>query len=291
MHEKSWLGQNEKTIDTLIFDLDGTLYQDLTFYKTYLHFLLAGTTLHSWEAVLVAFAESVFHGEKLQMNHFYRSHLLPTMSPDEYFQALENTLADSEEEAIYLGDAWAVLSLLGETLGLLENGRGEEVFRKTRAAMPLGEPDIHLQKALIEANTCFQTVLLSNSYETTASNFLSRLGLDGLFQHVIYDAKKPKQLIEHVEHVLPGFLRRPQSVMTIGDHAWNDLEPLRQKGCLTVWMNPYPNIAEPTYDIKLQSTSELASFLIGLADENRDIESISRLSRGLSAATHQHKNH
>ncbi len=265
--------QTCKQVQTLVFDLDGTLYQDLTFYKTYLHFLLKDTPLTGWEQALVHFTEAVFRGEKLTMNHFYRTKPLLKESPADYFAALELALTEKTEKqegSIYLGDAWAVVTLLGETLGLLGDGRGELIFRKTREAMPIPQAAPELKNALLKGAETFQTILLSNSYMETGQDFLANLGLEGLFAHVVYDAEKPEKLIRKLTLLVPDLLDRPEAVVAIGDHAWNDLEPLRKLGCCTVWINPYHNIAEPSHDLQLHSTSELADFLEELVRGHND---------------------
>lgn len=58
-------------IDTIIFDLDGTIYQNTEFHRDYLRFLVDGTGLEAWADSLIAFADAVFAGERLVMNAFY----------------------------------------------------------------------------------------------------------------------------------------------------------------------------------------------------------------------------
>jgi FMN phosphatase YigB (HAD superfamily) len=43
---------NER-IKVIVFDLDGTLYQDFTVHKQYLHFMVEGTDKEPWEHALV----------------------------------------------------------------------------------------------------------------------------------------------------------------------------------------------------------------------------------------------
>lgn len=57
-------------IDTIIFDLDGTIYQNTEFHRDYLRFLVDGTGLEAWADSLIAFADAVFVGERLVMNAF-----------------------------------------------------------------------------------------------------------------------------------------------------------------------------------------------------------------------------
>ena len=43
-------------IDTIIFDLDGTIYQNTEFHRDYLRFLVDGTGLEAWADSLITFA-------------------------------------------------------------------------------------------------------------------------------------------------------------------------------------------------------------------------------------------
>ncbi len=56
----------------VIFDLDGTIYQNSVFHRGYLRTLVAGTWAEPLEADLVRLAEAIFAGRELDMNRFYR---------------------------------------------------------------------------------------------------------------------------------------------------------------------------------------------------------------------------
>ena len=54
-------------IRTVLFDLDGTIYQNLTFNRIYIRNLTAGTPFASWQESLLAYTEEVFAGRRLIM--------------------------------------------------------------------------------------------------------------------------------------------------------------------------------------------------------------------------------
>ena len=127
-------------IRTVLFDLDGTIYQNLTFNRIYIRNLTAGTPFASWQESLLAYTEEVFAGRRLIMNRAYSTLPLPAPDPESYFAALEGALLPDlsyeellqQEHCLFLGDAWAVLALLGKTLGLLEGPRLDAVYRMSR---------------------------------------------------------------------------------------------------------------------------------------------------------------
>ena len=54
----------------VIFDLDGTIYQNSVFHRGYLRTLVAGTWAEPLEADLVRLAEAIFAGRELDINRF-----------------------------------------------------------------------------------------------------------------------------------------------------------------------------------------------------------------------------
>lgn len=258
-------------IRTVLFDLDGTIYQNLTFNRIYIRNLTAGTPLASWQESLLAYTEEVFAGRRLIMNRAYSTLPLPAPDPESYFAALEGALLPDlsyeellqQEHCLFLGDAWAVLALLGKTLGLLEGSRLDAVYRMSRRDMSQEgmEGDKKLRDAIIRLGKRCETVLVSNSYEDTAWDFLCQLGYDGIFSRCCFSAGKPGGLEKALNDMEPGILQEPRRLLTIGDHAFNDLFPLARLGARTLWVNPYPAIHKPPCDGEVATTGELADYL------------------------------
>lgn len=261
-------------IETVVFDLDGTVYQNTVFHRDYLHFLVEGTGYEGWEEQLVQLTEEVYAGRRLQMNCFYRLERLACETPQALFDALEQCLcpplsyrqALETPQVLYLGDAWAVVILIGEALGLLMGRRGEEVFQRTRRKMELdgieGCPALAEEIRRLSERCC--VVLLSNSYRHTVEEFLKQLGMDRIFPVLCCSANKPADMITTLMRTVPGAVLRPQSVISIGDNAFNDLMPIAELGGKTVWLNPYPGIRRAKCDTELRTLPELCTYLAGL---------------------------
>jgi FMN phosphatase YigB (HAD superfamily) len=264
----------EERIKAIVFDLDGTLYQDFSFYKPYIHFMVEGTNKETWELKLVEYAEEILCGKRLKMNAYYRCSAIRADNLEEYFDMAEEAILPETEaqesagsnETIYLGDAWAVLTFIGYSLGLFGAERCQETYLRTRRVMEESglQGSKRLRDAIKKASGFCETILLSNSNAETAQKLLEQLGYTGLFERECFSVEKPYGLVDAVEACLPGALEHPQAVLAIGDHAYNDLEPLRRLGCRTVWMNPYSGIQEPAYDICLKTIDDLADYLFGL---------------------------
>lgn len=261
-------------IKTIVFDLDGTIYQNTVFHRDYLYFLVEGTDKETWADALIDYTDSVFRGERLTMNAFYAVKRVEEQSPTAFFQALEAAhLPDYpyeeailREDCLFTGDAWAVVTLIGKALGLIEGDRGDVIYRRTREKMTSDgmTGSVRLRDAIRSLSGKFDTILLSNSYESTAVEFLDQLGYANTFEKTVFSANKPHGMIDALRKKEPELLERPKSILTIGDHAFNDLFPLQQLGSRTLWVNPFFNIREPSYDATVRTPEELAEYLEGM---------------------------
>ena len=262
-----------QSLNTIVFDLDGTLYQDLSIHRIYIRYLLRETDRQPWETQLISFVEEVLRGKKLEMNAFYGTDAICESRPETFLLRLGERAAHScsyesalgANNLLYLGDLWSIVSLLGEALGLPQSGWRHRVYSATRAEMALRgyTGSETLRKALKALSLRYETILLSNSPEEIAAGVLRQLGYEDVFRHIVYDANKPGGMAEALARVCPQALASPETLLSIGDHAFNDLMPVKALGGKTVWIYPYPGVKEPAYDWKLASTEDLAGFIGG----------------------------
>lgn len=258
-------------IKTVVFDLDGTIYQNNHFYPDYIHFLVEKTPYESWEKELVSFIGEIFAGKRLVMNDYYCSLPICAGSFGAYVGQLERAripeltfeTSVTRSDCMFLGDAWAVVSLIGSTLGLIQNGRGDVIYKKTRDKMSEDgmEGNMRLKAAIVELGKHYETVLLTNSYEQTALDFLAQLNFSGVFTKIVYSAHKPFGLVENLTRFCPQLAEHPETFLTIGDHAFNDLMPLQRLGAKALWINPFENIHGANADITVHTLDELAQCL------------------------------
>ena len=91
--------------------------------------------------------------------------------------------------------------------------------------------------------------------------FLRQLGFAGAFREICSSANKPYGMIASLQALDPALLARPEALISIGDHAFNDLMPISAIGGQTLWIDPYPGIHEPEYTWCVHTLAELAAFL------------------------------
>ena len=116
-------------IETVVFDLDGTIYQNTVFHHDYLHFLVEGTCYECWQQKLVEFAEQVYAGKRLHMNSFYTPEEAELPNTGSVFQRAGTVPLP----AAYLpaGAGNAGLALLGRCLGCGDSDwKGTWPFRR-----------------------------------------------------------------------------------------------------------------------------------------------------------------
>ena len=258
-------------IKTIVFDLDGTLYQDFQYHRVFLDILLEGTDKKAWQDDLITFVDEVMDGQHLDMNAFYRSLPMEIETLPEYLEALKKQIISNLDyqtalktnDVLYMGDIWSVITLIGATLGIFKTKVPNDVYFATRMIMETYTlpGNTTLYQALLKAKERFQTVLLSNSQPDAGSRHLNILGFEGAFSEAVYHAQKPGKLLENLEKVFPGVTDEPETILTIGDHAFNDLIPIQAIGGKAIWMNPFPNFKEPQYDLTFSTLEELAEFL------------------------------
>ncbi|MYL54749.1 HAD-IA family hydrolase [Pontibacillus yanchengensis] len=81
-------------------------------------------------------------------------------------------------------------------------------------------------------------VLMTNSDETDVYRLLQHLGLENLFDSFITSAKKPIQTTQHFNELLKAYNVQPEQAISIGDNFMNEIAPALQQGMKSVWLTP-----------------------------------------------------
>jgi len=259
-------------IKTIVFDLDGTLYQSERYYADYLRLMIASSRWESAYDDLLKCIEQVFFGKRLHMNAAYRLEKVEADTAEELFKKLEGQIVtDIEFEELigntryeFLGDGWSVMKLVGTAMGLLDGDRGDMIYLQTRDLMLKSKliSSERLADTLKKLRTCYRTVLISNATKPLADEVLSAIGCSDSFASAVYGAHKPVGLTDALKKLdCSDAFEHPETILTVGDHALNDLYPLGRIGSKTLWINPFHDIQEPHSDAEVRSMEELVDFL------------------------------
>lgn len=262
-----------RDVQVILFDMDGTLYQDHDFHRDYLRYLLKGTVHEEFAEEAVRLADEIMDHGVVPMNRFYRvhpvghvdgwqelaAHLRGCMIEEMPFEGCyQNGLGGLQ----FLADPWEVATMIAAALGALDQN-GEEAFLRVRQEMEEKAlaPNRELRELLAELKERYTTVLLSNSPQESAANFIERLGFTGYFTYHLYDACKPYKLFENL-HRHPGLEQvSDKTVLSVGDHAFNEIVNVNLAGGQTIWMNPYGEARQIPCTFQVKDIPQLMKLL------------------------------
>ncbi|WP_158299906.1 HAD family hydrolase [Glycomyces paridis] len=133
----------------------------------------------------------------------------------------------------------AVRRLAGE-FGVADSVR-HDAYVATRKRMADGEFAVWAPKGFREflwsLPRTIEVALVTNAPASSLEPVVERLGLDGLFDHVIGDAGKPEGMDAILDELLEE--RAPDALLSIGDIPRNDLAPAADRGCATAYIDHY----------------------------------------------------
>jgi FMN phosphatase YigB (HAD superfamily) len=258
-------------IRVMIFDMDGTLYQEDTFLGRYLTYMLEDRCSEKEIESMIKTAYNILNGEHfVSLGHYYDfttdSIFTHTdLVPNRAFSWEGNPLQQEytkDSNLFYIGDPWCIALILGEKLGVSEEVR-TNAFNRVRAEMLNAEFAIPKSEVLIQAFKHIDVeakILITNSPFESGEVFLEYLEVLPHFDKAIYNGKKPqgieKTMIDLIEK---GY--KPEEILSIGDNPFNDLYPARNKGARTVFISDYRNLDQTPWDYKVKNIEELSSFL------------------------------
>lgn len=198
-------------IETIIFDLDGTLYEDERVYDRYAqelaHFLPPDRQRH----YLADWAAAKAGRGPLRVGLGYG-------------------------ENQYIGDWWGLADVLAAHHGIARSDR-TAAFHATRSAMSDGtlslepEPWLHDLLAMLRAQGR-RLIAMSNSPSPSVENVLTQLGLQERCDLVLSGAAKPAGLDRFLQE--SGAADR---ILSVGDHFVNDIAPALQAGSHALYID------------------------------------------------------
>jgi FMN phosphatase YigB (HAD superfamily) len=289
MRHADWLAD----IKVVIFDMDGTLYQEDTFMDRYIRYLLEETEwAHEVEAAIAAARKLLSGTHRVRFGHFYHKAddivLIQeggrfvegftwegaALSAQQVEEAYGTILATSRD-LLYIGDPWGVVGSLRHKYKLPEE-KVDAAFRRIREEMIVApyrfECDTSLFRTIRELEAVERKVLMTNTYEQSGLDFLRHMQILPWFDEVYCGADKPYGMRSYLDSLLAqGY--RSHEMLSIGDNPWNDLYPVKQRGGRTCFISPYPSAETETWDVRLHTLNELAELLSGLQAARSGVQS------------------
>jgi FMN phosphatase YigB (HAD superfamily) len=271
-----------QSIKVIVFDLDGTLYEDthhFDYYAKRLQEKLPLTVQDQFVHDYRLFQEGkhalkigrVYDVEKdlilVQLDGIVQEayHWDGTPLKNEKMKSLyPQPITLDLDNMLNVGDLWWVPVSIARHYGL----SGEEsyqAFLETRKYMMTPEFQLTkipcLKETLEEINDEIKLVLLTNSPKTDSEVLLSKLDLHQVFHKKIFMAKKPTLTHQHFDSIKKEFNVNYHHILSIGDNWLNEILPAKRLGCSTILIDPH-HIADDQYaDIVVSTVSQLIPIL------------------------------
>lgn len=225
--------------DTLIFDLDGTLYSDRVTAGRFLSGIIerAGATdqLDSRREALAGILSGAH--PTLRLGEFIRPDpsALPVSSVP-YAEVVREHPDPRLAGFVLLWDTWTAVYAVTVDLAVSRETYIAS-FHEARTALSAGELSYEPSQDLIEALEQLRRdgrrlLLHTNSGEDSGWSTLQFLGLDTVFDEYLFSAAKPDGMTERLLGMMA--VAAPHRIASIGDHYYNDIEPALRLGATTV---------------------------------------------------------
>lgn len=271
-----------RNAQVIVFDLDGTLYED-THHFDYYAKLVERLLPTDQQAEFAAQYEAALRNEHaVKMGRVYdaKRDLMLVQLDGEVVEAYrwdgtplsEDSIAELYPEPITLdlmdmvsiGDIWWIPPVIARHMGIPPE-KSYEMFEETRRWMMgpefVMEPIPELDTVMKQLSKRKKLVLLTNSPEPDSEALIGKLGLAELFDHKIFMGMKPIQSQQHMKELAERYDCSYDEILSIGDNWVNDINPPRQLGCQTIYIDPFHIGPPESADAVVSSMGEAIKIL------------------------------
>ncbi|ALA68793.1 haloacid dehalogenase [Geobacillus stearothermophilus 10] len=263
-------------IKAIVFDLDGTLYEETEHFDYYAERvakrLREADRRRFWDDYRAVLADC--HPLRIGSMYDAKEDLIVWLEEGAVRKAFRwsgEPLTKREIETVYkkpvavdldrffsIGDLWWVSSSIGRHYGLT-NEDTYAAFLETREWMMGPEFKMNgapgLAETLVELHEKAALVLMTNSPEPDSEAILWKLRLADVFHHKIFQAAKPMKTAAHLEAIRARFGVDYRQMLCVGDNIGNDIAPARRLGCRTMLVDTYGLAKQGVADFIVASTS------------------------------------
>lgn len=251
---------NLNDIQVIVFDLDGTLYEDTHHFSYYADCLQDRLAKEKRRLFKEDYHAALSGKHPLQIGRIYDAthDLILVQMEGRVTQAYEWSGESCSEERVKklyshpitvdldqmlsIGDLWWVPGSIARHYGL-DHEQSYEAFLDTRRYMMSAEFQMHPVKGLRESMEKWKTrcnmVLMTNSPQPDSEAILQKLHLQDLFDHKVFEAQKPIRTKQHLEEIRHKYGISFTEILSVGDNWINEILPAQELGCQTLLIDPY----------------------------------------------------
>ncbi|UOF92108.1 HAD family hydrolase [Fodinisporobacter ferrooxydans] len=247
-------------VKLVIFDLDGTLYEDDDHFEYYAEQLKHRLPEHLQASFSNDYNQAKDGKLPLQIGRVYDQQkdwifVQKAGEIEEVYDWKGDAVDTPEWQRVYgegwqidferifsIGDSWWIPNAIARHYGLGAD-KSHEAFIATRELMMKPEFRIAQIPRLAETIQKLQseygwiTVLMTNSPEIDSRVILQKLGLESYFAKFIFRARKPVRTKEIVQSLSEQFHVGYSKILSIGDNLINEILPVIQLGGQGIHIN------------------------------------------------------
>jgi FMN phosphatase YigB (HAD superfamily) len=272
-------------VSLIIYDLDGTLYEDTHHFDFYANELKKRLPADVQAAFQTDYEAGRRDEHVLRIGRTYdanRDLILVQIKGDvrEVYRWDGTQLPEAEVRELYpdkvqvnltdmfsVGDLWWVPGCMARHYGL-DDSQTTEAFLATREFM-MG-PDFHMNNieglkeaiAKSRANGVKQ-VLVTNSPQPDSEKILDKIGLLQSFDEKVFMAKKPSGTKGVFERIVNQFDLPYERILSVGDNWVNEILPAMELGCQTVYIDPHDIGTDLECTQRVQAMAEVLDWIAG----------------------------
>jgi HAD superfamily hydrolase (TIGR01549 family) len=269
-------------IKAIVFDLDGTLYEDTHHFKYYAESISNRLPQKLHEKFIFEYDSTVSGSHTLKVGRIYDTekdfiieHITKklkkvytwdgTVVEKSIVKELYNdTIEIDMQRFISIGDLWWVPGVIGLHYGLNRTDI-HACFLETRKYMMSNEfimkPVKGFKETLEYLNPSIKLILLTNSPEPDSETILKKIDIQHLFHKKIFEGKKPSRTLERFEEVCNEFHLSFNEILSVGDNFINDILPAKKAGCKAIYIDNYHIGNKEDADYVVYSISEMIDII------------------------------
>ncbi|WP_018922361.1 HAD family hydrolase [Salsuginibacillus kocurii] len=263
-------------IKLVIFDLDGTLYEDTAHFEYYANQLSDKLPEEKRESFWKDYRNMLKGNHPVIVGRVYdavRDRIL-VVSPEtnqvtrifnwdgqelDEFEKYPAPITMDFDNFIAIGDGWWPPVAAAKHYGV---GSTYDAYSRTKDFMQTEEfqfaDNPGLREALTHLGKKKDLVLITNSQADDVERLLVTLNLSGVFPQIVASAKKPQQTLHHFETLLDQYGINPEEAVSIGDNYLNEIAPAERLGMQAVLIDSANAFeAEKESTMVVQTLSEL----------------------------------
>ncbi|WP_017755221.1 HAD family hydrolase [Calidifontibacillus oryziterrae] len=252
---------DKSKVKAIVFDLDGTLYEDTHHFDYYANQLEKRITDNHKADFRDDYELSIVYKHPMQVGRIYdvkRDLILVTdngyvkkafeWNGTQLNKELINELYPDQitydfHSMLNCGDIWWVLISIATHYGL-DGKESNEAFLETRSFMMcedfIMKPIPGLKQMLNSLkDNHIDLFMLTNSPEPDSEAILKKLKIDELFSKKFFNGNKPISTQKWFEEIQQHYHVPFDEILSVGDNLINEIDPARQLGCQTILIDTH----------------------------------------------------